>query len=1169
MKKQAYLTISLAAGLVVFNQDYLITKAETAKREVVEQKASQSENAMESSTVKAVATNGDLSIGSSGEAVKTMKMNLAKLGFIVSDNPNQDFGPKTKETVQNFQSYYGLQATGVANEITLSKIDQILASPLQKGNSNPETLQMKLDLETLGFEVSDDPNEDFGPKTADTLKEFQNKYNLVTNGIGDPVTMAKITELIEMPMQYGLYRQDVLEMKLDLEEIGFNVTDNPSPQFGPKTEATVKEFQAYYGLTADGIAGDQTLEKIDQILTSPLQSWNSNLETLQLKLDLKILGFEVSNDPNNDFGPKTTATLKEFQQKYNLVANGIGDPVTMAKITELIEMPMQYGLYRQDVLEMKLDLEEIGFKVTDNPSPQFGPKTEAKVKEFQAYYGLEADGVAGSRTLTKIDEVLDSPYQIGKRGEEILQFKLDLAELGFGVSSNPNEYFGAKTKNTVQAFQSEYELVPNGIGDEVTLAKLEELKDAPLQIGVDHEDVLIMKEKLAELGFKVSDNLNTQFGPKTEATVKEFQRYYGLEVTGVAGDITLNKLDSLLNTPLKYGITHPESITLKRNLARLGFKITNNPSEYYGPKTEATVEDFQSYYGLVVSGIAEERTLKEIQNILSSPLSPGHSNQDTKTLKENLKKLGFSVSDNPNMDYGPKTASTVKEFQQYFNLRVNGIGDTATLSKINEILSSPLRYGESNAQIKQLKIDLAKLGFVISNNPNNDFGPKTVEVVKDFQKFFGLRVNGIGDEVTLRKISELLETHSSINYSNYDYTFDSFIDIQMTKTPKANGSGSISAGRNLVEYYANPSNFSMSSKSYLQFLILNKSANTNVNEINDKVLTGVGSLTNEAAAFIEAGEEYGVNEIYLMAHALHETGNGRSTLARGVGVDKNGNIPTDSEGNLIIITDKNDPRVDKVVYNMYGYGAVDANPTRGGVRYAYENGWFSPSEAIIGGASDIVRGYISKGQDTLYKMRWDPDDPGDHQYATHVAWAVIQTSEMHEIYQSLNNYVHSFDVPSYKNQPGSSGDHPPQNLIEYPSNISGQTNANVNFRSQPNTNSSTTIYQTLHKGTTIKVLGSNGNGWLKVQYNDRQGWVSDPYVDLQNLLKIVASNLNVRVDPTTNHSAVGKVYNGDLLAGVLQDDNHLVTRNGWYQVYYQGSKRWVSGGNGSYVREIK
>ena len=195
-----------------------------------------------------------------------------------------------------------------------------------------------------------------------------------------------------------------------------------------------------------------------------------------------------------------------------------------------------------------------------------------------------------------------------------------------------------------------------------------------------------------------------------------------------------------------------------------------------------------------------------------------------------------------------------------------------------------------------------------------------------------------------------------------------------------------------VAYYLNPANFSINDKDYFQFLKLSQAAGLNAAEIDSKVLGGKGILSGKGKSFIEAANKYNINEVYLISHSLLETGNGSSALANGVVY--NG----------------------KIVYNMYGYGAYDSCPLTCGAKAAYENGWFTPEAAIIGGAQFISNDYIYNDtfrQDTLYKMRWNPVATW-HQYATDIGWAYKQVSSIYNIYQMIDNYTLYFDVPNYR-----------------------------------------------------------------------------------------------------------------------------------------------------------
>src|SRR5690606_2399784 len=214
---------------------------------------------------------------------------------------------------------------------------------------------------------------------------------------------------------------------------------------------------------------------------------------------------------------------------------------------------------------------------------------------------------------------------------------------------------------------------------------------------------------------------NEDYGPKTSAVVKEFQLYYGLKTTGEADGATLAKIEEVLSSTYRIGLSSPQVKTLKLNLATLGFQVSDNPNNDYGPKTATVVKEFQRYYGLRATGIADEVTLKKIDDMLSSPYRVGQSSPQVKTLKLNLATLGFPVSDNPNNDYGLKTSAVVKEFQKYYGLRATGIADEVTLKKIDDMLLSPYRVGQSSPQVKTLKLNIGTLGYTVYDNLNNKY----------------------------------------------------------------------------------------------------------------------------------------------------------------------------------------------------------------------------------------------------------------------------------------------------------------------------------------------------------------------------------------------------------------------------------------------------------------
>ena len=136
----------------------------------------------------------------------------------------------------------------------------------------------------------------------------------------------------------GLYRDDVIDLKINLEKVGFPVSSNPTTHYGPTTEKKVKEFQQYYRVNdQSGVVGKATLSKIKEILSSPYQNGKYHAGTITLKKNLESLGFPVSGNHTTHYGPLTEQKVKEFQRANGLPISGIADVFTFRKASSSCE----------------------------------------------------------------------------------------------------------------------------------------------------------------------------------------------------------------------------------------------------------------------------------------------------------------------------------------------------------------------------------------------------------------------------------------------------------------------------------------------------------------------------------------------------------------------------------------------------------------------------------------------------------------------------------------------------------------------------------------------------------------------------------------------------------------------------------------------------------------
>ena len=375
--------------------------------------------------------------GSTGSDVKDLQTKLKKLGYYDA-YVDGDYGDTTVAAVKAFQKKYNLTADGIAGKETLKKLDSVYKNAdsdkdddsLRMGDSGSAVKDLQTKLKKLGY-YSGTVDSTFGSGTYAAVRAFQKKYNLTADGVAGSETLKKLdtayknadSDKDDGSLRKGATGSAVKDLQTKLKKLGFyNAYVDGS--YGDTTVAAVKAFQKKYNLTADGVAGSETLKKLDSAYKNAdsdkddgsLRKGATGSAVKDLQTKLKKLGF-YNASIDGDYGDTTVAAVKAFQKKYNLTADGVAGSETLKKLdsayknadsnTSTDDDSLRKGATGTAVKTLQTNLKKLGF-YTAYVDGSFGSTTESAVKAFQKKYGLTADGVAGSATLKKIESAVAS-----------------------------------------------------------------------------------------------------------------------------------------------------------------------------------------------------------------------------------------------------------------------------------------------------------------------------------------------------------------------------------------------------------------------------------------------------------------------------------------------------------------------------------------------------------------------------------------------------------------------------------------------------------------------------------------------------------------------------------------------------------------------------------------
>ena len=304
------------------------------------------------------------------------------------------------------------------------------ATRLEKGSTGSDVKDLQTKLKKLGY-YDAYVDGDYGDTTVAAVKAFQKKYNLTADGIAGKETLKKLdsayknadSDKDDDSLRMGDSGSAVKDLQTKLKKLGY-YDGTVDSTFGSGTYAAVRAFQKKYNLTADGVAGSETLKKLDSAYKNAdsdkdddsLRKGATGSAVKDLQTKLKKLGF-YNASIDGDYGDTTVAAVKAFQKKYNLTADGVAGSETLKKLdsayknadsnTSTDDDSLRKGATGTAVKTLQTNLKKLGF-YTAYVDGSFGSTTESAVKAFQKKYGLTADGVAGSATLKKIESVVAS-----------------------------------------------------------------------------------------------------------------------------------------------------------------------------------------------------------------------------------------------------------------------------------------------------------------------------------------------------------------------------------------------------------------------------------------------------------------------------------------------------------------------------------------------------------------------------------------------------------------------------------------------------------------------------------------------------------------------------------------------------------------------------------------
>ncbi len=502
--------------------------------------------------------------GAAGVEVRKLQGRLAELGYYAG-GVDGIYGETTVTAVKAFQRNNGLSGDGQAGEQTQKRLyssaanyannpvataDPGAARSLEMGMTGNDVYALQSRLIELRY-LTGVADGVFGEETKTALIAFQQNNGITADGKAGPATLRKIAGSAKaanrttptpapagvVTLREGDTGENVYILQARLFELGY-FTGRIDGRFTEETTVAVTRFQMANGLTADGIAGKGTQNKLTSGTAVPagdtgmaeelptqtldtLRRGDKNQQVLVLQQYLLDLGY-LSTQPDGQFGSGTERAVKLFQEANGLTADGVAGRGTLAILYggEAVAYGDAFGGSANDPV------------VSVTPSPTAKPNTDIVI-------------------------------QWASEGEDVRQYQQRLYELGYLQKKNVTGTFNQPTVDATKAFQRMNDLKVDGaagpqslkliysddainadgmrVGDTIGFIQ-DTVVSEVLTAGMSGDQVRQVQSRLAELGFLSNSFISGVYDEATQQAVRAFQHANGLSVDGQAGSATQSKL---------------------------------------------------------------------------------------------------------------------------------------------------------------------------------------------------------------------------------------------------------------------------------------------------------------------------------------------------------------------------------------------------------------------------------------------------------------------------------------------------------------------------------------------------------------------------------------------------------------------------------------------------